>query len=184
MSAIMIEATAIPDVKIITGKKFGDRRGFFSEVYNRKAFAEAGIALDFVQDIIRFPPSPAPCAACISSRRPSPSTSWCASRAAAFSIGRGHQAKLADFRAPCRWNCRETRQHLVPIGFAHGFATLEPDTEVIYKVSDYYSAANDLGLAWDDPDLGIAWPLPPGGAVLSDKDRTHPRLRDLPAIFD
>ena len=61
--------------------------------------------------------------------------------------------------------------------------TLEPDTEVMYKVTNYYSAANDLGLAWDDPDLGIAWPVPPEGVTLSDKDRKLPRLRDLPEIF-
>ncbi len=187
MSAIMIEATAIPDVKIITGKKFGDRRGFFSEVYNRKAFAEAGIALDFVQDNHSLSAQPGTVRGLHFQSPPF----------AQHKLVRVPRGRILDVAVDIRrssptfgrhvtveLSAENWRQLLVPIGFAHGFATLEPDTEVIYKVSDYYSAANDLGLAWDDPDLGIAWPLPPGGAVLSDKDRTHPRLRDLPAIFD
>ena len=72
---------------------------------------------------------------------------------------------------------------LVPAGFAHGFCTLEPCTEVEYKVSAYYSAAHDKGLAWDDTALGIAWPVTPEKAVLSAKDRAHPKLSGLPAYF-
>src|SRR6202035_5636222 len=76
------------------------------------------------------------------------------------------------------------RQLLAPVGFAHGFCTLEPDTEVLYKVTNYYSAEHDKGLAWDDPALGIAWPVGGDKAVLSGKDRQHPVLKDLPPIFD
>ncbi len=75
------------------------------------------------------------------------------------------------------------RQMLIPAGFAHGFCTLEPDTEVLYKVSNYYAAAHDKGLAWDDPALGIVWPVAAERAILSEKDREQPLLRDLPAIF-
>jgi dTDP-4-dehydrorhamnose 3,5-epimerase len=76
------------------------------------------------------------------------------------------------------------RQLLVPIGFAHGFCTLEPDCEVLYKVTNLYSPAHDRGLAFDDPALGIDWGIDLTKAVLSDKDRKHPRLSDLGAQFE
>ena len=79
-------------------------------------------------------------------------------------------------------SAEEWNQILVPVGFAHGFMTLEPDTEVIYKVSGIYSPANDAGILWNDPDLGIAWPLDVE-ATLSDKDRVQPRLRDFETPF-
>jgi dTDP-4-dehydrorhamnose 3,5-epimerase len=187
MSSIHVEATAIPDVKIIAPKKFGDHRGFFSEVYNRKAFAEAGIALDFVQDNHSL-------SAQVGTLRGLHFQSAPFAQDKLVRVPRGRILDVAvDIRkssptfgqhVAVELSAENWRQLLVPIGFAHGFVTLEPDTEVMYKVTDYYSAANDLGLAWDDPDLGVAWSLPPGGAVLSDKDRKHPRLRDLPTIFD
>jgi dTDP-4-dehydrorhamnose 3,5-epimerase len=76
------------------------------------------------------------------------------------------------------------QQLWVPKGFAHAFMTLEPNTEVQYKVTDYYSPECDAGLAWDDPALAIDWPVPAGESVtLSDKDRKHPTLAELPAHF-
>lgn len=71
----------------------------------------------------------------------------------------------------------------IPVGFAHGFCTLEPDTEVIYKVTDYYAPECDRGIAFDDPALGIAWPVPAGAATLSDKDRKNPTLAELGQQF-
>lgn len=76
------------------------------------------------------------------------------------------------------WN-----QVLIPIGFAHGLMTLEPDTEVVYKASDYYAPDHDMGLLWNDPELEIHWPLPADETVLSDKDRNHPRLAELDSPF-
>jgi dTDP-4-dehydrorhamnose 3,5-epimerase len=76
------------------------------------------------------------------------------------------------------WN-----QILVPVGFAHGLLTLEPDTEVLYKVTNYYSPQHDLGLLWNDPALAIAWPVTEADAILSAKDKVQPRLADLPAYF-
>ena len=75
-------------------------------------------------------------------------------------------------------------QALVPRGFAHGFCTLADDTLVQYKVDAHYDPARDLGLLWNDPDLGIRWPVAAEAAVLIDKDRKHPRLRDLPRHFE
>jgi dTDP-4-dehydrorhamnose 3,5-epimerase len=77
----------------------------------------------------------------------------------------------------------EVRQLRAPVGFAHGFVTLEPDTDVLYKTTGPYSPESDRGLAWDDPDIRIAWRLPPGGPMLSDRDRRWPRLKDARGLF-
>jgi dTDP-4-dehydrorhamnose 3,5-epimerase len=74
-------------------------------------------------------------------------------------------------------------QLLIPVGFAHGFVTLEPDSEVLYKVTDIHSAEHEVGIAWDDPDLGIAWGVDPAAVILSDRDRGHSRLAELPNLF-
>jgi dTDP-4-dehydrorhamnose 3,5-epimerase len=74
-------------------------------------------------------------------------------------------------------------QLFVPVGFAHGFCTLEPKTEVAYKVTEFYNPELERSIAWDDPDLGLPWPIEPGHAVLSEKDRCAPRLKDSILYF-
>jgi dTDP-4-dehydrorhamnose 3,5-epimerase len=182
-----VQPTAIPDVKILIPKRFSDHRGVFSETYNRQRFVDAGITADFVQDNYSL------------------SLEAGTVRGLHFQSGPFAQVKLVrvtrgrildvvvDIRrssptygkyVALELSAEDGRQLLVPVGFAHGFCTLEPNTETQYKVSAYYSAAHDHGLAFDDPELGIEWPLPTGQAVLSDKDRRQPRLAELPAYFD
>lgn len=182
-----VEKAEIPDIKIITLKKFGDRRGFFSEVYARRAFVEAGIDLDFVQDNHAF------------------SADRWTLRGLHFQLPPFAQDKLVrvtrgrildvavDLRrssptfgrhVATELSAENWRQVLVPIGFAHGYVTLEPDTEVLYKVTEYYAPDHDHGLAWDDPALGINWGLDAGQVILSDRDRKHPGFADLLDFFD
>jgi dTDP-4-dehydrorhamnose 3,5-epimerase len=178
---------AIPDVRVLRPRKFGDHRGFFSETYNRRAFAAAGIDVEFVQDnhslsaepgVLRGLHFQTPPIAQAKLVRVVRGRIW----DVAVDIRRGSPTfgkHVAAEVSAADWN-----QIYIPTGFAHGFVTLEPDCEVIYKVTDYYSPDHDRGLAWDDPALGIQWPLPSGTApILSDKDRRHPRLADLPAYF-
>jgi dTDP-4-dehydrorhamnose 3,5-epimerase len=184
---MQVENTAIEAVKIITPKKFGDHRGFFSEVHSRKAWAEAGLDLEFVQDNHSF------------------SVEVGVIRGLHFQTAPFGQDKLVrvakgrvldvavDLRrssptygkhVAVELSAANWRQLLVPIGFAHGFCTLEPDSEVLYKVTNIYSPAHDKGLAFDDPALGIDWRIDLSKAVLSDKDRKHPRLAELGAMFE
>ncbi len=184
---MIVEDTALAGVKIITARKLGDHRGFFSEVFSRQAFRDAGLELDFVQDNHSF-------SAEVGTIRGLHFQSPPFAQDKLVRVARGRILDVAvDLRKGSKTFGRHIavelsrenwRQLLVPIGFAHGFRTLEPDTEVLYKVTNVYSPANDLGLAFDDPELGIDWGFDLGRAKLSDKDRRHPRLADLPLVFD
>lgn len=181
-----IEALAIPDVKVLVPNKLGDHRGFFSEVYNEKVLEAAGIRTRFVQDNhslsaeagtvrgLHFQTPPFAQAKLVRVARGAVFDVAVDLRHGSPSYGR-HVSVALSAQA---WN-----QVLVPVGFAHGFITLEPDTEVLYKVSDYYAAECDKGLLWNDPALGIEWPIAEQDAILSGKDRAQPRLADLPACF-
>jgi dTDP-4-dehydrorhamnose 3,5-epimerase len=183
---IEVEPTALPDVKIIRTKVFADPRGYFVEIYNRKAFANAGILDEFVQDNLSLSME-------IGTIRGLHFQSAPFAQAKLVRVGRGRVLDVAvDLRRSSQTFGRHVAvelsaenglQLLVPVGFAHGFCTLTPNTEVSYKVTAHYSAVHDHGLAWDDPALGINWPVEPSRAILSDKDTRHPGLSELSEYF-
>ncbi|HRY07332.1 MAG TPA: dTDP-4-dehydrorhamnose 3,5-epimerase [Hyphomicrobiaceae bacterium] len=176
----------IADVIIITPAKFGDERGFFSETYNQSALREFGIGAHFVQDnqslsrhkgVVRGLHFQSPPHAqgklvrvvrgrifdvAVDIRRGSPT----------------YGKHVATELSADNW-----RQLWLPAGFAHAFCTLEDDTEVIYKVTDYYAPQCDCGIQWNDPALGIDWPIAAGEAVLSAKDMKLPRLAEITSPF-
>lgn len=182
-----IEDTEIAGVKVITPAKHGDHRGFFSEVYNRRSFEEAGLDLTFVQDNHAF-------SAEVGTIRGLHFQSPPFAQDKLVRVTRGRALDVVvDLRRSSKTfgrhfgielSAENWRQLLIPIGFAHGYCTLEPDTELLYKVTNFYSAANDLGLAFDDPALAIDWGIDLARARLSEKDRRQPRLADLPFVFD
>jgi dTDP-4-dehydrorhamnose 3,5-epimerase len=184
---LSVAETAIPAVKIVTPKKFGDHRGFFSETWSRMAFADAGLDLDFVQDNQSL-------SAPVGTLRGLHFQSPPFAQDKLVRVTRGRILDVAvDIRASSptfgkhvaiELSAENWRQVLVPAGFAHGFVTLEPDTEVLYKVTAPYAPQNDHGLAFDDPALGIDWRLPLSELTLSDKDRKHPRLGEMLRYFD
>ena len=183
MEVVPLEIDA---VRLVKPRRFADARGFFVETWNREVFAEHGIDVDFVQD------------------NQSRSYSVATIRGLHFQTPPAAQAKLVralagsifdvavDIRRASptfgRWvsavlTAEGGEQLYVPVGFAHGFCTLEPNTEVAYKVSDFYSRENDAGIIWDDPDLGITWPIGGKEPVLSEKDQSLPRLADAASPF-
>jgi dTDP-4-dehydrorhamnose 3,5-epimerase len=183
---MQIIATAIPEVKEIKPVRRLDPRGFFSEIFREELLRQNGIDVPFVQE------------------NHSLSTDRGVVRGLHFQSPPEGQAKLVrvsagsilDVAVDIRQGsptygrhvaivltAAEGNQLFVPEGFAHGFCTLEPNTELVYKVSRYYSPQHDLGLLWNDPSLGIAWPVGESEAVLSDKDRRQPRLVELPHYF-
>ncbi len=184
---MQVEDTAIPAVKIVSPKKHGDARGFFSEVYNKCEWDNAGLSFAFVQDNHSL-------SAAVGTLRGLHFQAPPFAQDKLVRVGRGRILDVAvDVRrssptfgkyVAVELSAENWRQMLVPVGFAHGFVTLEPDSEVLYKTTALYSSAHDRGVAWDDPDIGIAWPLPAGGPTLSDKDRRWPRLKDAQELFE
>ncbi|CUH42687.1 MULTISPECIES: dTDP-4-dehydrorhamnose 3,5-epimerase [Ruegeria] len=177
---------SIPEVKLIKPRRFGDHRGFFEETYNRDQFSSAGIKTVFVQD------------------NHSVSSEIGTVRGLHFQAPPKAQDKLVrcgrgkffdvvvDIRkgSPTfgRWVGEELsfengRMLLVPAGFAHGFMTLEPDTEIVYKCSDTYAPKTEGAVHWNDPEIGIEWPLKSTEIKLSEKDAAALRLSEQESPF-
>lgn len=183
---MQVEDTAIPAVKIITPKRFGDLRGYFCELHNEAAWSRAGLSYRFVQDNCSL-------------SKPVGTLRGLHFQTAPFAQDKLVQALrggILDVAVDLRrlsptygqhvaveLTAENGRQLLVPIGFAHGFCTLEPDTLVVYKVTAPYSAPNDGGVLWNDPRLAIPWPVSASAAVLSDKDKLLPTLDKLADPF-
>ncbi len=184
---MLIERLRIPDVLLITPQKHGDERGFFSETWNQRSLQEAGLDLRFVQDNHSFSAPVGTLRGLHFQAPPAAQTKLVrVLRGAIFDVavdlrkGSPSYGQYASARiSAIAWN-----QLLVPEGFAHGFVTLEANTEVLYKVTDYYSPQLDRGLLWSDPALQIPWPIAEQDALLSARDRKHPHLAELDSPFD
>lgn len=182
---MQIEQTALPGVLILTPQRFGDHRGFFSESWNRQRMADHGIDIDFVQDNHSL-------SAAVGTVRGLHFQTPPHAQDKLVRCGRGALLDVAvDIRrgSPTygQWvgvelSAENGRQLLVPAGFAHGFATRAPDTEIVYKCSDYYAPDCDRALRYDDPAIGIDWGLTTD-PILSDKDAAAPLLADLDSPF-
>lgn len=176
-------------VQLIKSRRFADERGWFSETYSERLFAERGIDVRFVQD------------------NHSRSSQVGTIRGIHFQAPPHAQAKLVrcvrgrvmDYAVDLRRDSPTYGKHVgvelsedngdqlyIPVGFGHAFVTLEPDSEVVYKVSDFYAPESDGGILWSDPALAIDWPLPATGPILSSKDTQLPALAGFasPFIYD
>ncbi len=179
---MIFENLAIDGLKLISPLKHGDQRGFFSETYNATCWKNEGLNFSFVQDNhslsrdigtvrgLHFQAEPFAqdklvrvvsgriLDVVVDLRRSSPSY--------------GHHIRVELSKE--NW-----RQLFIPKGFAHGFVTIEPNTEVLYKVTNFYSPAHDLGITWNDPDLRIDWGISSAQASLSEKDKKWPLFKDI-----
>ena len=183
MTRMKLIPTRFDSVWIIAPRVFQDARGWFLESWNRRAFALAGIPVDFVQDNHS-----------LSRRNVLRGLHFQSPPRAQAKLVRCVAGKIWDVVADIRrgsptygqWegielDAETQRLVFVPIGFAHGFCALSETAEVHYKCSDYYAPEHSCGVRWDDPAIGVAWPV--REPLLSEQDRRHPLLADLPPYF-
>ena len=179
--------TQLRDAKIIETDVFGDHRGFFTETYTKNKFEKVGINYEFTQDNQSLSVEPGVLRGLHYQRAPYAQTKLL--RAVTGVI----YDVIVDIRkgSPTykKWQGfilseYNHRQLLVPKGFAHGFLTLTPNCNVAYKVDGYYNPEADRGIAFDDPELGIDWPMSKDHLILSDKDKKHPNLKDADLNFE
>ncbi|KPV45226.1 dTDP-4-dehydrorhamnose 3,5-epimerase [Alicyclobacillus ferrooxydans] len=174
-----IVETQLHEVVILEPTVHGDERGFFVESYNRKTMQQSGINYDFVQDNHSLSVTAGTVRGLHYQEEPMAQTKLVRVIAGAiYDVAVDIRKDSPTFG---QWvgvilTAENHRQLLIPRGFAHGFCTLVPNTQVMYKVDQYYSKEHDKGIAWDDPDLHIDWPF--REVVLSEKDKTHPILKD------
>lgn len=182
-----ITQTDLPGVLILTPRRFADARGFFSESWNQRVMEAAGIEIAFVQDNHSLSRD-------VGTVRGLHFQSPPHAQAKLVRCGRGRLFDVAvDIRrgSPTfgQWFGAELsfengRQMLIPEGFLHGFVTREPETEIIYKCSDYYAPECDGAVRFDDPDIGIDWDLGDVAPILSDKDVAAPAFTEFDSPFE
>ncbi|MFT8812455.1 dTDP-4-dehydrorhamnose 3,5-epimerase [Oenococcus sp.] len=178
--------TQLQDVKLIETDVFGDSRGFFTETWTKEKFEKLGLKFDFTQD------------------NQSLSAEAGVLRGMHYQMAPYTQTKIVRVVTGVVWDCLvdmrkgsptyskwegyilseyNHRQLLVPKGFAHGFVTLTPNVNFVYKVDGYYAPQADRGIAFDDPEIGIQWPTDVSHAILSEKDQHHPLFKDAENNF-
>ncbi|MGH6769844.1 MAG: dTDP-4-dehydrorhamnose 3,5-epimerase [Xanthobacteraceae bacterium] len=171
---------------VLRPQRFRDHRGFLSETFREEPFAAAVTPLRFVQENHVY------------------SARAGTIRGIHFQVAPSSQGKLVRVTRGAVWDvavdlrngsptfghhvgveltAENWDQFWVPIGFGHGYCTLEPDTEVIYKLTAPYDASCERAIAWDDPDLALPWPLAARSPVVSERDRHNPSFKDLPIYF-
>ena len=183
---MQVERLAIPEVILVTPPRFGDARGFFSETFNAARFAEAGIGQGFVQDNQSLSRAKGVIRGLHCQIAPHPQGKLVRCLKGAIwdvAVDIRHGSPSFGKHVGAVLSAENWQQLFVPAGFLHGFCTLEPDTEVLYKVTDIYDRASERGVIWDDPDLALPCPVEAGAAVLSEKDQMLPRLRDAEHWF-
>ncbi|KAA9389001.1 dTDP-4-dehydrorhamnose 3,5-epimerase [Neorhizobium galegae] len=180
------ESTIIEDVLLLTSKKFGDPRGYFMETFRKNLFESEVGSFTFVQDNrsysaeagtvrgLHFQIQP-----CSQGKLVSCSSGAFLDVAVDIRIGSPTYGKFVAVEL----SAENALQLWLPPGFAHGFCTLTADTVITYKVTDYYSAEHERGLLWNDPEIGIEWPVAADKAILSEKDRDQPKLSELQSNF-
>jgi dTDP-4-dehydrorhamnose 3,5-epimerase len=178
---------AIPEVIEITPPRFGDHRGFFSEVFKRSALEAEGIHIDWVQDNQSLSAEPGTVRGLHFQGPPFAQAKLVrVLRGAIYDVAVDIRKGSPSFgrSVTCEISAEKWNQLLIPAGFAHGFMTLTPDTEVFYKVDAPYSRESEGAILWNDPALGIEWPDPGAAPILSDKDRVAPLLSESNSPFD
>jgi dTDP-4-dehydrorhamnose 3,5-epimerase len=184
---VKITALSIPDVKLIEPNVINDKRGVFLESYSVRSFKQAGIECAFVQDNYSL------------------SINAGVIRGLHFQLPPFAQAKLIWVTKGRIWDValdlrgfsptygqytsielshKAPQMLYIPVGFAHGFVSMEPNCEVQYKADNYYAPDHDAGILWSDPDIAIDWPIKNNDVILSDKDAALPAFADLQNNFD
>ena len=181
-----IESTAIKGVLVVTPKRFEDDRGWFVETYTRKALAERGFDKEFVQDNHSLSKSAGTVRGLHFQAEPFAQDKMvrCVRGSAVdIVVDIRHGSPTFGKHVAVEMSADNGVQVLLPVGMAHGFCTTMPNTEITYKVTNYYSKDHDGGIFWNDPALGIEWPVEGSRAEVSEKDAKAPRLADTPPLF-
>jgi dTDP-4-dehydrorhamnose 3,5-epimerase len=180
--SMLISEYDIAGLKLITPRRIGDERGYFQEVWSDRLFREMVADVAFVQDNqsmsarkgtvrgLHYQSAPFAQGKLVRVLRGSILDVVVDVRQGSSTFGRHVAIRMDAISGTLLW---------VPTGFLHGFCTLEDHTEVFYKITNYYSASHDAGVIWNDPDIGINWPVDACSAILSEKDKRLPYLRDL-----